>query len=78
MESKHIAETLLCGFNYEKDDVVFTTMNPSAQRKLVVAALLELYKAEALGSTSPISVHNNLEQLSEHVEKVLTALNTPE
>lgn len=78
MESKPLAETLLRGLNYAQDDVVFTTMNQSGQRKLVVAALLELYKAEALGSTSAGTVHENLNQLSAHVEKVLTALNTPE
>lgn len=52
----------------------FDTWNPSQQKQAVVTALLELYKAEALGGSAKRSVHENICLLGEDVQHVLAAL----
>ncbi|MBO2556782.1 hypothetical protein [Shewanella algae] len=55
-------------------DIRFSHLPDSDKRKVVVAALLDLYKSEALGSGSN-SVAGNLSLLSKHVELLLSELN---
>ncbi|MGI2157902.1 hypothetical protein [Shewanella baltica] len=56
------------------DSTAYTSYTESEKRQIVTAALLELYKAEALGGGVNHSVHNNLSRLPEHIETVMSVL----
>lgn len=71
MDSKSFVNTLLL---IDNRDICFSNLSDSDKRKVVVAALLDLYKADALGSSSN-SVVGNLSSLSGHVELLLSELN---
>ncbi|MEL4408018.1 hypothetical protein [Shewanella algae] len=55
-------------------DIWFSRLPDSDKRKVIVAALLDLYKSEALGGGSN-SIAGNLSMLSNHVELLLSELN---
>lgn len=52
----------------------FSAKSPEAKRQLVVTAILELIRAEAMGGTSNCSVIHNINNLDGMVEQVMNAL----
>ena len=52
----------------------FDNFAPSVQRQVVISALLELYKAEALSGSGKSSVSNSMYCLEENASRLLTAL----
>ncbi|MCU8094333.1 hypothetical protein L5M18_22815 [Shewanella sp. SM20] len=76
--SQSIAEILKCTVNHSLSSIrtEFSDLDESSKRHVVVAAVLEIYKAEALGGAGMNSFHNNLSEFSEHVAQILDVLNT--
>ncbi|WP_394148069.1 hypothetical protein [Shewanella atlantica] len=53
----------------------YSSLSEETQRQLVVTAVLELYKAEALGGGSNSwGINSNMQNLEEHVEQIMKAL----
>jgi len=76
--SQSIAEVLKCTVNHSNSSTrtEFSVLDENSKRHVVAAAVLEIYKAEALGGAGMNSFHNNLSEFSEHVQQILDVLNT--
>jgi len=75
MDSKTMKEILGIEFSLNSDSTEYSGYTESEKRQVVTAALLELYKAEALGGGgSANSVNSNLKYLSGHIGLVMSAL----
>lgn len=78
MDNSTFQNTLLTKISTTDVPTLYASTSIQNQRQFVVTALLELYKAEALGGgANSHSVHTNLKSLESHVNFVMAAL-TPQ
>ncbi|MDH1470440.1 hypothetical protein [Shewanella sp. GD03713] len=75
MDGKTIQDILGIQFSPYSDGTDYSRYSESEKQQMVTAALLELYRAEALGGGgSANSVNTNLKNLAGHIELVMSAL----
>jgi hypothetical protein len=79
MDSHTIKDILGIQFSSNSDSTVYTDYTNDEKRQMVTAAILELYRAEALGGgSSAKSINTNLNSLSGHIDLVISALESQE
>jgi len=76
MEQKTIQDILGVTTTRPGNNTLYSLENREAKRQLVVSALLEIFKADALGGGS--NVYNNIEYLDQMTDTVLRVLEKKE
>jgi len=79
MDNKTIQDILGIQFSAYSDGTDYSRFTANEKRQMVTAAILELYRAEALGGgSSAKSIFTNLQHLSENIDLVISALEPKE